>query len=155
MHQHRVLQLRYKCRTLACISQTCAVKASVVQGWLRAPFLPTLRDVLLPPTAAAAVLLAVPAAALRLMLVTAARAGIPHAAVAAAGKYAWLAEVCTPRPCVGCLRVCRLHPLLNESQRPVMHQPERTSWGGRASLRGRLHALNGKAFRGGQHACSC
>lgn len=64
-----------------------------MQGWLRAPFLPTLRDVLLPPTAAAAVLLAVPAAALRLTLVTAARAGISHAAVAAVGKYAWLAEV--------------------------------------------------------------
>ncbi|KAK9827313.1 hypothetical protein WJX81_003637 [Elliptochloris bilobata] len=74
------------------------------RGWLRAPFLPTLRDVLLPPTVAAAVLLAVPAAVLRLLLVTASRAGITHASVAAAGKYAWLAEVALVAAGVGAVR---------------------------------------------------
>ncbi len=76
----------------------------IAQGWVRAPFWPTLRRVLLPPMAAAVALLVVPAAALRLLPLLVEHAGLPSAAAAAVAAHAWLAEAALVAAVVAAVR---------------------------------------------------
>lgn len=76
----------------------------IAQGWVRAPFWPTLRRVLLPPMAAAVALLVVPAAALRLLPLLVEHTGLPSAAAAAVAAHAWLAEAAIVAAVVAAVR---------------------------------------------------